>query len=220
MCVRFVNIDQTAAQLIRFPGQFFLVSPARFVNNRCVQNANKIRESRSRLSIKPVCGIKVGEEVTVSYGRECFGSGKGDCRCRTYSVDACPDYEKGSLWRSMNLARRKEIESTICGWWYVKRYLQTQANGPYYDPGLCHCFWQSAGEVCRMIISIPYHIQDKMKRTNTDGGSGDASVDSTKTCLTTRHIVNPNTCQFYNLNQSVSMVVYPPPRAQLLKIDY
>jgi histone-lysine N-methyltransferase SUV420H len=71
----------------RFRGAFVLSSLARFANHECHANSQLYRLSRTRLVIRAVRSIKVGDEVTVNYGEGYFGSGNADCRCTTCQRD-------------------------------------------------------------------------------------------------------------------------------------
>jgi hypothetical protein len=60
-----------------------LLGPARFVNHDCDANARLSSMGRGEIQIVAVNFIKVGDEITIFYGRDYFGGNNKRCLCRT-----------------------------------------------------------------------------------------------------------------------------------------
>jgi [histone H4]-N-methyl-L-lysine20 N-methyltransferase len=69
------------------------LGPVRFVNSDCESNA-KIFAGRSKITIMAIKDIKIGEEITATYGKNCFGDLNCECLCQS-----CEDTRGGS-WSS------------------------------------------------------------------------------------------------------------------------
>ncbi|CAD0042590.1 unnamed protein product [Aureobasidium pullulans] len=59
------------------------LGPARFANHDCNANAKLITSSHNGMSIVSAKHIKVGDEITVTYGEDYFGEDNCECLCAT-----------------------------------------------------------------------------------------------------------------------------------------
>ncbi|KAI9815544.1 MAG: Histone-lysine N-methyltransferase set9 [Pycnora praestabilis] len=65
------------------------MGPARFANHDCNANAKLSTTGSAGMEVIAARDIKVGEEITVSYGQDYFGEGNCECLCKT-----CEDLER------------------------------------------------------------------------------------------------------------------------------
>ncbi|KAI9791093.1 MAG: Histone-lysine N-methyltransferase set9 [Peltula sp. TS41687] len=59
------------------------LGPARFANHDCNANARLVTTGHNGMEVAAVRDIEVGEEITVTYGADYFGSGNRECLCET-----------------------------------------------------------------------------------------------------------------------------------------
>lgn len=72
-----------------------LLGPARFVNHDCLPNCQLVPLDSRTISVRAVCNIEAGEEITVFYSDDYFGDGNSECLCATCKnedVDVINDY--------------------------------------------------------------------------------------------------------------------------------
>ena len=60
-----------------------VVGTISFVNHDCRSNCKLIQEKGNKVSLLAIRDIKVGEELTISYGDDYFERENKDCECRT-----------------------------------------------------------------------------------------------------------------------------------------
>ena len=63
------------------------LGPARFANHDCNANARLVTQGSEGMQVVAVRDIKLGEEITVTYGDNYFGDGNCECLCATCEME-------------------------------------------------------------------------------------------------------------------------------------